>query len=45
MENFFLELLDSGVDPQEIENGRARLQDEVPDADLWAQWIGHFYGF
>ena len=42
MENFIKELLLLGENPQEMECGRSRLQDEVPDANLWARWICEF---
>ena len=42
MENFIKELLLIGENPQEMENGRSRLRDEVPDANLWAHWICEF---
>jgi len=42
MENFIKELLLLGENPQEMEYGRSRLRDEVPDANLWARWICEF---
>jgi hypothetical protein len=42
MENFIKELLLLGENPQEMECGRSRLRDEVPDANLWARWICEF---
>ena len=43
MENFIKELLLLGANSQEMEYGRSRLQDEVPDAILWARWICEFF--
>ena len=42
MENFIKELLLLGADPEEMERGLDSLQDELPDADLWRNWIGKF---
>jgi len=42
LENFIKELLLLGANPQEMEYGRSRLLDEVPDANLWARWICEF---
>lgn len=42
MMRFFQEILASGADPEVIEQGKQSLIDEVPDAPLWASWIGGF---
>jgi len=42
MENIIKEFLLLGENPQEMEYGRSRLRDEVPDANLWGRWICEF---
>ena len=42
MENFIKELLLLGADQEEMKRGRDSLMDDLPDADLWRNWIGKF---
>ncbi|MBC8257712.1 MAG: type 1 glutamine amidotransferase [SAR324 cluster bacterium] len=43
MENFINELLLLGANPEEMEQGRISLRNEVPDANLWGRWIAEFF--